>query len=102
MSSAVVATTDGHADREAANALTSDACQALDNPAATLTPGVDKGYDAQEFIEALQEMYVTPQGVARRCPMPWPRVRVMRSRSKSANSLSRPSDGPRRSAASLR
>lgn len=60
MARVVFTTADGHAEREAAKALISDACQALDDPAITLTLGADKGYDAQVFIEALQPMNVTP------------------------------------------
>ena len=60
VANAVVTVADGHAEREAAKAMINDARQALDDPATTLTLGADKGYDAQEFIEALQEMNVTP------------------------------------------
>ena len=49
---------DGHAEREAAKAMIHDACQA--NPGANITLGADKGYDAAEFIEALQAMDVLP------------------------------------------
>ena len=49
---------DGHAEREAAKAMISDARQA--NPEGTLTLGADKGYDAAEFVEALQEIKVAP------------------------------------------
>ncbi|KKW49038.1 transposase, partial [Xanthomonas citri pv. fuscans] len=35
-----------------------DACQA--NPEGALTLGADKGYDAAEFVKALQEMKVVP------------------------------------------
>ena len=34
--------------------------QAADHPQATITLGADKGYDAQEFIDALQEMNIVP------------------------------------------
>ncbi len=60
VASAAVTIADGHAEREAAKAMIQDACQAADDPHATLTLGADKGYDAREFIEALQEMSVTP------------------------------------------
>ena len=56
--SAMVTQADGHAEREAAKAMVSDVRQA--NPDAQITLGADKGYDAAEFIEALQEMKVTP------------------------------------------
>jgi len=57
----VVTQADGHAEREAAKAMINDARQALpgDEPI-TITLGADKGYDAKEFIEALQEMNVLP------------------------------------------
>ena len=59
--SACVTQADGYAEREAAKAMINDARQAHDTPeTATMTLGADKGYDAQEFIEALQEMKVTP------------------------------------------
>ena len=59
--SAVVTQADGYAQREAAKAMINDARQALpgDEPI-TITLGADKGYDAKEFIEALQEMNVLP------------------------------------------
>ena len=57
---AVLTTADGHAQREAAKAMINDARQAAHDPQAQITLGADKGYDAKEFIEALQEMKVTP------------------------------------------
>ena len=61
MVSAVVTQADGYAEREAAKAMINDARQALpgDEPI-TITLGADKGYDAKEFIEALQDMNVLP------------------------------------------
>ena len=56
IANARVTLADGHAEREAAKVMIADACQA--NPEATLTLGADKGYDAAEFIEALQELKV--------------------------------------------
>ena len=58
---AMVTQADGHAEREAAKAMINDARQALpgDDPI-TITLGADKGYDAKEFIDALQEMNVLP------------------------------------------
>ena len=56
---AMVTQADGHAEREAAKAMINDVRQAHDDET-TLTLGADKGYDAQEFIEALQEMNVLP------------------------------------------
>jgi IS5 family transposase len=55
---AMVTQADGHAEREAAKAMVADARQA--NPEGEITLGADKGYDAAEFIKALQDMKVTP------------------------------------------
>lgn len=57
---AVVTTADGYAEREAAKVLISDARQALGEPEREVTLGADKGYDAQEFIDACVAMNVTP------------------------------------------
>ena len=58
---AVVTQADGYAEREAAKAMINDACQALPgDESITITLGADKGYDAKEFIQALQEMNVLP------------------------------------------
>jgi hypothetical protein len=43
---------DGHAEREAAKVMLNDARQAIDDDRVEITVGADKGYDAQEFIEA--------------------------------------------------
>ncbi|WP_321897626.1 IS5 family transposase [Paraburkholderia heleia] len=51
---------DGHAEREAAKIMIHDARQAVQDPNAEITLGADKGYDAQEFIEACQQMKITP------------------------------------------
>ena len=51
---------DGYAEREAAKAMVNDARQAHEDPDVSITLGADKGYDAKEFIEALQEMNVLP------------------------------------------
>jgi hypothetical protein len=56
---AMVTQADGYAEREAAKAMINDARQAHEEET-TLTLGADKGYDAKEFIEALQEMNVLP------------------------------------------
>ena len=53
----VVTQADGHAEREAAKAMIGDAVQAASEDA-QLTLGADKGYDAQEFVDALDEMKV--------------------------------------------
>ena len=55
---AMVTQADGHAEREAAKAMVADVRQA--NPEGNITLGADKGYDAAEFIKALQDMKVTP------------------------------------------
>ncbi len=60
VASVVVTVADGHAEREVAKAMINDARQALDDEATTRTLGADKGYAAPEFIEALQEMNVSP------------------------------------------
>jgi hypothetical protein len=57
--SAVVTTSDGYAEREAANAMIADSRQVADETA-EITLGADKGYDAGEFIEALIELNVIP------------------------------------------
>jgi hypothetical protein len=51
---------DGYAGREAAKIMIHDARQATEDPNVEITLGADKGYDAQEFIEACHEMKVTP------------------------------------------
>lgn len=55
---AMVTQADGHAEREAAKAMMADARQV--NPEGEMTLGADKGFDAAEFIDALQDMKVTP------------------------------------------
>jgi transposase len=60
IANAMVTAADGFAEREAAKAMINDARQAADNPQAEITLGADKGYDAKEFIDALQEMNVIP------------------------------------------
>lgn len=60
IANAIVTQANGHAEREAAKAMINDARQALDKSDAQITLGADKGYDAAEFIEALQEMNITP------------------------------------------
>jgi IS5 family transposase len=51
---------DGHGEREAAKIMIHDARQAAEDLDAEITLGADKGYDAEEFIEACQQMKVTP------------------------------------------
>jgi transposase len=55
---AMVTQADGHAEREAAKAMIADARQV--KPEGEMTLGADKGFDAAEFIQALQDMKVTP------------------------------------------
>ncbi|AMR78324.1 IS5 family transposase [Cupriavidus nantongensis] len=58
--SAMVTNADGHAEREAAKVMLNDARQVTDDPNTEITVGADKGYDAQEFIQACLELKVTP------------------------------------------
>jgi transposase len=60
IANAMVTTADGFAEREAAKVMIEAAVQAADNPEASITLGADKGYDAKEFIDALQEIKVIP------------------------------------------
>jgi transposase len=60
ITNAVVTRADGYAEREAAKTMISDARQALGDAEREVTLGADKGYDAQEFIEACVVMNVTP------------------------------------------
>jgi len=60
IANAVVTSADGHAEREAAKAMIHDASQAAGDANAEITLDADKGYDAQEFIDACIEMKVTP------------------------------------------
>ncbi len=59
IANARVTQADGHAEREAAKAMIADAVQAVPEDV-QVTLGADKGYDAAEFIEALQAMKVVP------------------------------------------
>ena len=60
IASAVVTRADGYAEREAAKVMIDDARQALPDVQSAITLGADKGYDAQEFIEACLAIGVTP------------------------------------------
>lgn len=60
VASAVSTIADGYAEREAAKAMISDARQAARACLVSLTLSADRGYDAKEAIEALQEMNTTP------------------------------------------
>lgn len=59
IANARVTQADGYAEREAAKAMIADAVHAAPETA-QVTLGVDKGYDAKEFVEALQAMKVAP------------------------------------------
>jgi len=59
IANARVTQADGHAEREAAKVMIADAVQAAAEDA-HVTLGADKGYDAAEFVEALQAMKVAP------------------------------------------
>lgn len=59
IANARVTQADGHAEREAAKVMIADAKQAAPENA-DVTLGADKGYDAAEFIEAMQELKVVP------------------------------------------
>ena len=59
IANARVTQADGHAEREAAKVMIADAVQAAAEDA-HVTLGADKGYDAAEFVEALQAMKVIP------------------------------------------
>ncbi|QEZ45561.1 IS5 family transposase [Cupriavidus oxalaticus] len=58
--SAVVTHADGYAEREAAKAMLNDARQVANDPGIEVTVGADKGYDAEEFVQACLDMKVTP------------------------------------------
>ena len=60
IANAMVTIADGHAEREAAKVMIHDAVQAKGDSKIEITLGADKGYDAKEFIDALDEMKVTP------------------------------------------
>ena len=59
VASARVTPADGHAEREAAKEMIGEAVAAADADA-QVTLGADKGYDAAEFVDALQQMNVVP------------------------------------------
>ena len=59
IANARVTQADGFAEREAAKAMINDAVQAAAE-GAQVTVGADKGYDAAEFVQALQELKVIP------------------------------------------
>ncbi len=68
IASAVVTRADGYAEREAAKVMINDARQALPEAQTIITLGADKGYDAQEFIEACLAMGGQRPGMALRRP----------------------------------
>ena len=61
--SAMVTRADGYAEREAAKRMLGDGRQVEPDPRTEITVGADKGYDAQEFIDACREMKVMPHVV---------------------------------------
>lgn len=65
IANARVTQADGYAEREAAKMMIADARQAACSEA-VVTLGADKGYDAAEFIEAMQNIKVLPH-VAQNC-----------------------------------
>ena len=60
IASAMVTQADSYVEREAAKAMAHDARQATLDEQTVITLGADKGYDAQEFIDACLAMDVTP------------------------------------------
>lgn len=60
IANAIVTQADGFAEREAAKVMINDARQAMGDDEREVTLGADKGYDAQEFIDACVAMNVTP------------------------------------------
>jgi transposase len=60
VANALVTIADGHAEREAAKVMVADARHVKNSSETEITLGADKGYDAKEFIDALQPMKVTP------------------------------------------
>ena len=60
IANAQLTTADGYAEREAAKLMINDARQAATRSGVQITLGADKGYDAQEFIDACVEMKVVP------------------------------------------
>ena len=60
IANAMVTQADGFAEREAAKVMIRDARQATASSDAEVTLGADKGYDAQEFVQACQDMGVIP------------------------------------------
>ena len=60
IANAMVTQADGFAEREAAKVMIKDARQAAASPDTEVTLGADKGYDAQEFVQACQDMGVIP------------------------------------------
>lgn len=55
-----VSRADGYAERDAAERMIDDARQTLGDDETPVTLGADKGYGAQEFIEACEQLKVAP------------------------------------------
>ncbi|MEJ8852911.1 IS5 family transposase [Variovorax rhizosphaerae] len=60
IANAMVTTADGYAEREAAKVMIHAACEAADEDTISITLGADKGYDAEEFVNACEGMGVIP------------------------------------------
>lgn len=60
IANAMVSIANGHAEREAAKVMINAASEVADDDTINITLGADKGYDAQEFIQACQDMDVIP------------------------------------------
>ncbi len=103
-----VSQADGYAEREAAKVMLNDARQATIDPDTEVTVGADKGYDAQEFIETCLAMKVTPHvaqnksGRRSAVPEAIASSEGLRSRSKSASSLSKALAGSKQSGACVK
>ncbi len=82
---------DGHAEREAALAMVEPRA---DRPG-RISLGADKGYDAEDFVDELRSMNVTPHVAAKKSAPPLmaapPGMPVMPSASVSANGSRRSS-----------
>jgi hypothetical protein len=60
VASAMVTQANGFAEREAVKAMMADAVQINPQEGSEITLGADKGYDAKEFVDALDELGVAP------------------------------------------
>lgn len=60
IASAMVTAADGHAEREAAKVMINAACEAARDDTISITLGADKGYGAQEFVDACRDTCAIP------------------------------------------